>query len=159
MLYLPYLQTQTPMGKICYSLLLIILLLGCNNTKQQAVPDQEITKNKIQSPLKLSIDRGAVVYKNLCSQCHRPNGKGITNNYPPLAGSNWLTQKRLESIKAVKYGLRGSILVNQKPYDGIMSATDLNNTQVADVMNYTMNSWGNNQKQMVTPKEVASVKK
>ena len=90
------------MGKICYSLLFIILLLGCNNTKQQAVPDQEITKNKIQSPLKRSIDRGAVVYKNLCSQCHRPNGKGITNNYPPLAGSNWLTQKRLESIKAVK---------------------------------------------------------
>lgn len=147
------------MGKICYSLLLIILLLGCNNTKQQAVPDQESTKNKIQGPLKLSIDRGAVVYKNLCSQCHRPNGKGIANNYPPLAGSNWLTQKRLESIKAVKYGLRGSILVNQKPYDGIMSATGLNNTQVADVMNYTMNSWGNNQKQMVTPKEVASVKK
>ena len=147
------------MGKICYSLLFIILLLGCNNTKQQAVPDQEITKNKIHSPLKRSIDRGAVVYKNLCSQCHRPNGKGITNNYPPLAGSNWLTQKRLESIKAVKYGLRGSILVNQKPYDGIMSAMGLNNTQVADVMNYTMNSWGNNQKQMVTPKEVASVKK
>jgi len=147
------------MGKICYSLLLMILLLGCNNTKQQAVPDQEIKKNKIQSPLKLSIDRGAVVYKNLCSQCHRPNGKGIANNYPPLAGSNWLTQKRLKSIRAVKYGLKGAIVVNQKQYDGLMSSMGLSNMQVADVMNYTMNSWGNKQKEMVTLKEVASVKK
>ena len=148
------------MGKIYYCAVLIIFLLGCNNnSKQQEATDVEVTINKVQSPLQQSIDRGAVVYKKLCSQCHRPNGKGIANNYPPLAGSNWLTQKRLESIKAVKYGLKGSILVNQKPYNGLMSAMGLNNTQVADVMNYTMNSWENTQKEMVTPKEVASVKK
>ena len=148
------------MGKICYSALLVILILGCNDTrKKQGVPNLEVTINKVQSPLQQSIDRGAVVYKKVCSQCHRPSGKGIANNYPPLAGSNWLTQKRLESIKAVKYGLKGSIIVNQKPYNGVMSAMGLNNTQVADVMNYTMNSWGNKQKEIVTPKEVASVKK
>tara|TARA_B110000444_G_scaffold236196_1_gene247885 strand:+ start:57 stop:503 length:447 start_codon:yes stop_codon:yes gene_type:complete len=148
------------MGKICYSALLVILILGCNDTtKKQGVSNLEVTINKLQSPLQQSIDRGAVVYKKVCSQCHRPSGKGIANNYPPLAGSNWLTQKRLESIKAVKYGLKGSIIVNQKPYNGVMSAMGLNNTQVADVMNYTMNSWGNKQKEIVTPKEVASVKK
>jgi mono/diheme cytochrome c family protein len=148
------------MGKICYSALLVILVLGCNDTtKKQGVSNIETTINKVQSPLQQSIDRGAVVYKKVCSQCHRPSGKGIANNYPPLAGSNWLTQKRLESIKAVKYGLKGSIIVNQKPYNGVMSAMGLNNTQVADVMNYTMNSWGNKQKEIVTPKEVASVKK
>ena len=148
------------MGKICYSALLVILVLGCNNTpKKQGVSNIETTIKKVQSPLQQSIDRGAVVYKKVCSQCHRPSGKGIANNYPPLAGSNWLTQKRLESIKAVKYGLKGNIIVNQKPYNGVMSAMGLNNTQVADVMNYTMNSWGNKQKEIVTPKEVASVKK
>lgn len=148
------------MGKICYSALLVILILGCNDTrKKQGVSNIETTINKVQSPLQQSIDRGAVVYKKVCSQCHRPSGKGIANNYPPLAGSNWLTQKRLESIKAVKYGLKGSIIVNQKPYNGVMSAMGLNNTQVADVMNYTMNSWENKQKEIVTPKEVASVKK
>jgi mono/diheme cytochrome c family protein len=148
------------MGKICYSALLVILIFGCNDTtKKQGVSNIETTINKVQSPLQQSIDRGAVVYKKVCSQCHRPSGKGIANNYPPLAGSNWLTQKRLESIKAVKYGLKGNIIVNQKPYNGVMSAMGLNNTQVADVMNYTMNSWGNKQKEIVTPKEVASVKK
>jgi mono/diheme cytochrome c family protein len=148
------------MGKICYSALLVILIFGCNDTtKKQGVSNIETTINKVQSPLQQSIDRGAVVYKKVCSQCHRPSGKGIANNYPPLAGSNWLTQKRLESIKAVKYGLKGNIIVNQKPYNGVMSAMGLNNTQVADVMNYTMNSWENKQKEIVTPKEVASVKK
>ena len=148
------------MGKICYSALLVILVLGCNDTtKKQGVSNIETTINKVQSPLQQSIDRAAVVYKKVCSQCHRPSGKGIANNYPPLAGSNWLTQKRLESIKAVKYGLKGNIIVNQKPYNGVMSAMGLNNTQVADVMNYTMNSWENKQKEIVTPKEVASVKK
>ena len=148
------------MGKICYSALLVILVLGCNDTtKKQGVSNIETTINKVQSPLQQSIVRGALVYKKVCSQCHRPSGKGIANNYPPLAGSNWLTQKRLESIKAVKYGLKGNITVNQKPYSGVMSAMGLNNTQVADVMNYTMNSWGNKQKEIVTPKEVASVKK
>ena len=148
------------MGKICYSALLVILILGCNDTtKKQGVSNIETTINKVQSPLQQSIVRGALVYKKVCSQCHRPSGKGIANNYPPLAGSNWLTQKRLESIKAVKYGLKGNIIVNQKPYNGVMSAMGLNNTQVADVMNYTMNSWGNKQKEIVTPKEVASVKK
>lgn len=148
------------MSKVCYSALLVIFILGCNNTqKKQEGVTLQATVNKIQSPLQQSIERGAVVYKKVCAQCHRPSGKGIANNYPPLAGSNWLTQKRLESIKAVKYGLRGNIIVNQKPYNGVMSAMGLNNTQVADVMNYTMNSWGNKQKKIVTEKEVASVKK
>ena len=148
------------MRKLYFSVLYTIFLFGCNDSAKQHVERQleDMTK-RVQSPLQQSIDRGEVVYKKLCAQCHRPNGKGIANNYPPLARSNWLTQKRLESIRAVKYGLKGAVVVNQKQYDGIMSPMGLSNMQVADVMNYTMNSWGNKQKEMVTPKEVASVKK
>ena len=40
------------MGKICYSALLVILVLGCNNTpKKQGVSNIETTINKVQSPL------------------------------------------------------------------------------------------------------------
>ena len=56
------------------------------------------TKKITLSPLEKSIKRGSKVYRNICSQCHRPNGKGIARNFPPLAGSNWLTEKRLESM-------------------------------------------------------------
>ena len=69
------------MAKICYSALLVILILGCNDTtKKRSVPDIEVTINKVQSPLQQSIDRGAVVYKKVCSQCPRPSGKGIATN-------------------------------------------------------------------------------
>ncbi|MFT4673839.1 MAG: mono/diheme cytochrome c family protein [Patiriisocius sp.] len=148
-------------NRIHYTAFIAILMISCNNTnKKDTAPSTLATTEEItQSPLEKSIERGAKVYRNICAQCHRPNGKGIAKNFPPLAGSNWLTAKRLESIKSVKYGLRGEIVVNGEPYDGVMNPMGLSNKQVADVMNYTMNSWGNEQKDMVTVQEVNSVKK
>jgi mono/diheme cytochrome c family protein len=147
--------------KVPYLLLItLITLASCNGKKEK---DTIVTigakKELTQTPIEMSIERGADVYKNFCSQCHRPQGKGIGRSYPPLKGSNWLTEKRLESIKAVKYGLKGKIVVNGKTYDNIMAPMGLSNEEVADVMNYTMNSWGNTQDKMVTVAEVASVEK
>ncbi|GER59017.1 hypothetical protein ULMA_11250 [Patiriisocius marinus] len=146
-----------------FLLLLLLIIFGfssCNNktekTKTVAIGSQ---KEIMQTPLEMSIERGADVYKNFCNQCHRPKGKGIGRSYPPLKGSNWLTEKRLESIKAVKYGLKGEITVNGKMYDNIMQPMGLSNEEVADVMNYIMNSWGNTQENIVTVEEVASVEK
>tara|TARA_B100000795_G_scaffold158062_1_gene118730 strand:+ start:29519 stop:29974 length:456 start_codon:yes stop_codon:yes gene_type:complete len=147
--------------RIHHAVVIAVLILSCNNVKKENTTTIKLatTKKITLSPLEKSIKRGSKVYRNICSQCHRPNGKGIARNFPPLAGSNWLTEKRLESIKSVKYGLRGKIIVNGKPYDGVMTPMGLSNTQVADVMNYTMNSWENEQKEMVTEQEVTSVKK
>jgi mono/diheme cytochrome c family protein len=76
-----------------------------------------------------------------------------------LAGSDWLTNKRKESIYAIKYGLSGPIKVNEKAYNNAMASLGLEDEEIADVMNYIMNSWGNTQKKMVTVEEVAGVKK
>lgn len=92
-------------------------------------------------------------------QCHLPDGKGSPNVFPPLAGSDWLTNKRQESIYSIKYGLRGPIKVNGKTYNSAMTSLGLEDEEIADVMNYIMNSWGNTQKKMVTVEEVAGVKK
>lgn len=137
------------------------LLLGCNNIDKQREPTEAIGAKKelTQTPLKQSIARGAVIYTDFCLQCHRTNGKGVAKNFPPLAGSNWLTDKRTESIKSIKFGLKGEIEVNGQTYNGIMAPLGLSDKEVADVMNYTMNSWGNTQKEMVTEQEVATVKK
>jgi mono/diheme cytochrome c family protein len=75
----------------------------------------------------------------------------------PLDGSNWLTEKRTQSIHALKFGLNGPIVVNGKKFNNAMSAMGLSN-QVADVMNYIMNSWSNKSKKIVTTAEVALVK-
>ena len=108
--------------------------------------------------LEKSKERGAEIYNGFCVQCHLPNGKGIPGTFPPLAGSDWLKNKRTESIHSVKYGLKGVIQVNGKTYQQMMPNPGLENDEIADVMNYIMNSWGNIQQKVVTPKEVSSIK-
>ncbi|MGO4820077.1 MULTISPECIES: c-type cytochrome [unclassified Flavobacterium] len=112
-----------------------------------------------KTPLQKSVENGKEVYTDFCMQCHMANGKGDTKNFPNLAGSNWLTEKRAQSIHAVKFGLSGPIVVNAKKFNSAMPAMGLRNQEVADVMNYIMTSWGNKQKKSVTVEEVAAVKK
>lgn len=114
--------------------------------------------NQSNNDLTKSIERGYDVYADFCIQCHLGNGKG-SETVPPLAGSDWLVNKRKESIHAVKYGQSGPIKVNGKNYNAMMSPLGLTDEEVADVMNYVMNSWGNKQSKMVTVSEVKAIKK
>lgn len=112
----------------------------------------------LQDPLAESIERGAQIYIDFCIQCHLGKGEGVSGTFPPLAGSDWLTPERYkEAIKVVKYGQQGEIEVNGKKYNGVMANLELYEDEVADVMNYIMNNWGNTQKQMITEEEVKTV--
>ncbi|MNX90645.1 Cytochrome c-552 precursor [compost metagenome] len=102
--------------------------------------------------------QGKEIYTDFCIQCHGANGKGDVNNFPPLDGSDWLTKKRAQSIHAVKYGQSGEILVNKIKFNNTMPPMGLSNKEVADVMNYIMNSWSNKQDKIVTEEEVAGIK-
>lgn len=102
-------------------------------------------------------DPGKEIYADFCVQCHGANGKGDGIKIPPLAGSDWLTKKRKESLHAVKFGQNGEIVVNKKKFNNNMPTMGLSNQEVADVMNYVMTSWGNKQKKKVTEKEVEAV--
>ena len=148
-----------------YSILICVTvfsLLSCKNETQKTetslIPESEKTFSQ-ESPLEQSIKRGEAVYIDFCKRCHMPNGKGVGTTYPPLAGSNWLEEKRKESIHSVKYGLNGGIQVNGKTYNNVMTPLGLSDDEVADVMNYVMNSWGNTQDTMVTEDEVSAIKK
>lgn len=140
------------------------LMFACksdNKENQQeedsyTIPSSE--KSDSQSPLQESVARGKELYSDLCATCHLPTGKGIPGTYPPLDGSDWLTGKREESIHGVKFGLKGEITVNGETYDNLMPPMGLSDQEVADVMNYVMNSWSNNFDDMVTVEEVAAVK-
>ena len=115
------------------------------------VAPQEKTK------LQKSISRGKDIYTDFCIQCHLATGKGDLVNFPPLDGSDWLLKKRKQSIHAVKYGQTGEVIVKGKKFNNIMPPLYLENQEVADVMNYIMNSWSNKQKKMVTVEEVKAV--
>ncbi|EDM43448.1 major anaerobically induced transmembrane protein [unidentified eubacterium SCB49] len=146
------------MKNILTLLTLTLLLIACGSKENKKTEIASYTTEK-QTPLEKSIADGKLVFKDFCSQCHRSNGKGVGKTFPPLAGSDWLRDKRTESIHAVKYGLKGEIVVNGKTYNGIMTSLGLSNQETADVMNYIMNSWGNTQDKMVTVEEVKAVLK
>jgi mono/diheme cytochrome c family protein len=109
--------------------------------------------------LKQSIERGSLIYQDFCVTCHMPNGEGVVNVYPPLAKSDFLIKHREESIRGIKYGQEGEIMVNGKTYNTPMAALGLSDDEVADVMNYITNSWGNKNDKMVTEEEVSKIKK
>ncbi|MDO6760412.1 cytochrome c [Tamlana sp. 2_MG-2023] len=114
---------------------------------------------KPQDPLQESIDRGEVIYADFCVTCHLPNGAGVKNVYPPLAKSDYLMEKRNASIHLLKYGINEPIVVNNITYNGNMPAMGLDDDEIADVMNYITNAWGNTNKKMITEKEVSAIKK
>jgi mono/diheme cytochrome c family protein len=87
--------------------------------------------------------RGEKTFLEKCAMCHQPNGVGAPPVYPPLARSEWLTTNREAVIKAVCEGLSGPIEVAGQRYDNLMPAQMLDDPQVADVLTYAANSWGN----------------
>lgn len=127
------------------------LIFGNENSAYHSI-------NPSNDDLVKSINRGKEIYTDFCIQCHLGNGKS-SETVPPLAGSDWLLSKRKESIHAVKFGQSGPIKVNGKNYNAMMSPMGLTDEEVADVMNFIMNSWGNKQSKMVTVLEVKAVKK
>lgn len=151
--------------KILLKLLLVAALLSCKSKSENSENDDYIkvensraaASNQVKQSK--SYERGKEVYNDFCVTCHLNNGKGIPGAFPPLDNADWLTEKRTESIHAVKYGLRGPIEVNGEKYNSVMVDLGLTNKEVADVMNYINNSWSNNIDKVVTEEEVAAVKK
>ena len=100
---------------------------------------------------------GKRVYMNTCFACHQANGEGIPNAFPPLAKSDYLNADIKRAIDIVLHGKTGEITVNGKKYNSVMTKQTLTNEEIADVMTYIYNSWGNN-KTNVSINKVMEVK-
>ena len=107
-----------------------------------------------------SIKNGESVYKDFCLRCHLPNGEGQTGIFPPLAKSDFLFKNMEESVKAIKFGgIDGEIIVNGVKYNSKMEKMGLYDDEIADVMNYILNSWGNKHDKIIEEAYVESLKK
>ena len=110
--------------------------------------------------LSISIKKGKSLYEDFCVRCHMPNGKGQKGIIPPLAKSDFLFKHMEESIKALKYGgIDGEIIVNGIKYNSRMEKMGLYDDEIADIMNYTLNSWGNKYEKRIREKDVKNLKK
>ena len=65
-----------------------------------------------------------------------------------------------ESIKALKFGgIDGEIIVNGVKYNSRMEKMGLYDDEIADIMNFTLNSWGNKYDKIIKEDYVKSLKK
>ena len=110
-----------------------------------------------KKPLEQSIADGKEIYNDFCVQCHLDNGEGVSGVFPPLAKSDYLLNNIEMSIRGLKYGLSGPIVVNGQEYDGVMQNQGLDNLEIADVMNFILNNWGNESKEIITENQVANI--
>ena len=125
----------------------------------QTMPDTKkaIKVNPSSKTLAEKLVSGKQIYMKTCFACHQANGEGIANAFPPLAKSDYLNADVDRAIGIVLHGKTGEITVNGKKYNSVMTSQTLNDEEVAGVMTYIYNSWGNN-KTNVTVNKVQSVR-
>lgn len=107
----------------------------------------------VQQSFQESMKRGKEVYTLHCQNCHMENGQGTEGINPPVAKTTYLKDVK-KNINIILNGQSGEITVNGKKYNAIMNPMNyLSDREIADVLNYIRNSWGNKYP-AVTPAQV-----
>lgn len=93
--------------------------------------------------------QGQILYENFCQNCHNEEGKALRQLIPPLAASDYLVNHKEELACIIKYGIKGEIVVNGVTYNQEMPAFEemydakILDVEIANIINYINNSWGN----------------
>jgi cytochrome c oxidase cbb3-type subunit 2 len=138
------------------------------DSKQTEVTSTKDDPVGVPTWLAAQIESGKEIYMKaapgggLCFTCHQPNGQGISGQFPPLAGSDWVLGEKERLIKISIHGLMGEIEVNGVKYNNVMAPPgippgSLTDQQIADVLTYIRNEWGNSAS-AVSPEEVATIR-
>ena len=93
----------------------------------------------------------------ICAACHQPTGRGLPNLFPPLAGSDFLNADKSRAIRIVIAGRQGEVVVNGMKFNNNMPAFPLADQDIANVLTYVYNSFGNSGLE-VTPEDVKAVR-
>jgi cytochrome c oxidase subunit 2 len=98
--------------------------------------------------------RGEKVYTANCAACHQANGKGLPPAFPALDGSKVATGPKLAHISTVLNG----VTRDGKPTAMVAWKGTLSDVDIASVVTYERNSWGNHTGEAIQPAEVTSAK-
>ncbi len=109
-------------------------------------------------------NEGREIYgrEGFCITCHQEDGRGLAaSGFPPLAGTRWVQGNETRLIKIVLNGLLGPIKVLDKDFPGQVPMTPyrgmLNDREIAAVLTYVRNSFGNTASP-VRPEKVKEVR-
>ncbi|WP_373187926.1 cytochrome c oxidase subunit II [Halopseudomonas sp.] len=96
------------------------------------------------------MDRGEKVYNTNCAACHQPDGTGLPPAFPALKGSNIALNDIPGHIDVVVNGKPGTSMAS---FDGQLSEVD-----IAAVITYERNAWGNDTGDVVSPMDILNFK-
>lgn len=95
-----------------------------------------------------AMDLGEKVYNANCAVCHMPNGEGLPGVFPALKGSQIALTDQPKHITTVINGITGTAM---QAY-----AKQLTMSEIAAVVTYERNAWGNNTGDLVQAKDINS---
>ena len=119
-----------------------LLLSGCgpattNETFQKLSPTDQLKYQKY-------IIQGRELYLANCASCHQKDGQGVKKLIPPLAGSDFLKFNQQKSMELIRHGATEPITVLRQTYPPTMPGhPHLSHLEMAELMTYINNSWGN----------------
>ena len=118
-----------------------------------AKPVEAAAVTKPASPedaMKEAMIRGEKVYNTTCVACHQVAGTGLPPTFPALKGGKITTGPKEGHIHQVMYGKAGTAM---QAFMNQLSDQDL-----ADVVTYERNAWGNNKGDLVTLDEIKAAR-
>lgn len=99
---------------------------------------------KKQPAATASIKRGQQVYSTTCIVCHQKDGGGVPRLNPPLIKTKYVLGDKSQLIQIVLKGLNQPIEIDGEQYTNAMpSFAQLTDEQIADVLTFVRNSFGN----------------
>lgn len=142
------------MRVLLFTLVLIPGLLNAQTKKPVKKPAPAGTV----STLKMSVTRGQAVYAKTCLSCHQVDGSGVPNLNPPLIKTKWVLGPKSVIIHQVLKGSSGTVEIDGDTFRNTMPPQpQLTDQQIADVLTYVRNSFGN-KAPMVTTAEVKAMR-
>lgn len=111
-----------------------------------------------QDAVQASIARGKDLYTTYCLTCHQEDGSGVPKMNPPLIKTSYVIGDKKKLIKWVLSGSTENIPIDGKTYSNNMPPQNyLDDNQVADVLTYVRNSFGN-KASAILPADVKAVR-
>ncbi|MFW5877648.1 MAG: c-type cytochrome [bacterium] len=155
-------------SSLIFVLTITFSVISCNSrnssNKQDAVEEKqktvvrEVVKDKVSSEQDF-MEKGREVYDRECLVCHQSDGSGVPNMHPPITESKSVSGNTDSLIVLILDGMEGPVVVKGEQYNSIMPPLKnvLNDQEIADLINYLRNSFGNSG-EFVKPEDVAAMR-
>lgn len=104
--------------------------------------------------------KGRALYLSTCAACHQESGAGLPGAFPPLRGNAVVAgDDPAQHIRTILFGAH-DLAIDGVKYPSPMPpfAAQLDDDEVAAIINHERSSWGNEARQ-VTPADVSAVRK